>query len=373
MTARHSTGRHLTGHHSTGHHSTGLAFLVPGPLDQLTGGYLFDRRIVDGLRARGRAVEIVELAGSFPDPDAAARAATGAAFAALPDGAAAVIDGLALLAAADCLSAATRRLRLVAFVHHPLASETGLSAAASGRIAALEATLLRQLCGAICPSEETAAALRAYGVPRVRIAVVPPGTDRPALQPASADAARSGSARLLTVASVTPRKGHLVLVAALARLASLDWQLRCIGSLTRDPATAAALRAAIDAYGFGGRVILAGERPQAQLTAEYAAADCFVLPSFHEGYGMAFAEALAHGLPVVAARAGAVPDTVPESAGLLVPPGDVEALAAALRRIITDDELRRRFAGGARAAGAALPGWSETVRRWEAAFDRLAA
>jgi len=120
-------------------------------------------------------------------------------------------------------------------------------------------------------------------------------------------------------------------------------------------------------------VILAGERPQAQLTAEYAAADCFVLPSFHEGYGMAFAEALAHGLPVVAARAGAVPDTVPESAGLLVPPGDVEALAAALRRIITDDELRRRFAGGARAAGAALPGWSETVRRWEAAFDRLAA
>ena len=154
MTARHSTGRHLTGHHSTGHHSTGLAFLVPGPLDQLTGGYLFDRRIVDGLRARGRAVEIVELAGSFPEPDAAACTAIGAALAALPDGAAAVIDGLALLAAADCLSAATRRLRLVAFVHHPLASETGLSATASGRIAALEATLLRQLCGAICPSDD---------------------------------------------------------------------------------------------------------------------------------------------------------------------------------------------------------------------------
>jgi glycosyltransferase involved in cell wall biosynthesis len=350
---------------------TPLALLVPGRLDQLTGGYLFDRRIVEGLRAAGREVAVIELAGSFPEADATSRAAVGAALAALPDNAAAVIDGLALLGAADCLDAAAKRLRLIGFVHHTLASETGLSAAASARIAGLEGRLLRLLHGAICPSEETAAALGAYGVAAARIAIVPPGTAKPAAaRPASRQA---GPARLLSVASVTPRKGHLVLIGALARLTEWDWRLRCIGSLTRDPAAVTALRQAIAQHALADRVTLVGERPPSELAAEYQAADCFVLPSFHEGYGMAFAEALSHGLPVIAARAGAVPRTVPESAGLLVPPGDVAALAAALRRVIAEPELRRRLAVGALAAGALLPNWDESVRCWAAAFERLVA
>ena len=357
----------------TRHPLTRVAFLVPGRLDQLTGGYIFDRRIVEGLRATGRAVDVVELAGDFPDADATARAAVAAALADQPDGATVVIDGLALLGAADCLAASAARLRIVAFVHHPLASETGLSPASSARFAALEAHLLRQLRGAICPSDETAAALRLYGVFAERIAVVPPGTDKPPASPAPPLAPRRPAAplRLLAVASVTPRKGHLVLVAALARLTALDWHLRCVGSLTRDPATATVLRRAIAEYGIAERVTLAGEYAPEQLAAEYRAADCFVLPSFHEGYGMAFAEALAHGLPIVAARAGAVPHTVPESAGLLVPPGDDAALAAALRRVIVDGDLRDRLAAGARAAGAALPDWPRSVRCWEAALARL--
>jgi glycosyltransferase involved in cell wall biosynthesis len=353
---------------------TALTFLVPGRLDQLTGGYIFDRHVVEGLRKGGREVAVVELAGSFPDADATARRAVAEALAALPDGAAAVIDGLALLGAADCLAAAARRLRLVAFVHHPLAQETGLPAAASARFAALEAALLREMRGVICPSAATAAALRGYGVSPGRIAVVPPGTDKPS-DGAEASRQRPAEAalRLLSVAAVTPRKGHLVLVAALARLADLGWRLRCVGSLTRDAAAAAALRRSIDETGLADRVTLVGECPPAALAAEYRAADCFVLPSFHEGYGMVFAEALAHGLPVVAARAGAVPEIVSERAGLLVPPGDVAALAAALRRLVLDGDLRRRLAAGALAAGAALPDWRQSVRDWAAACDRLIA
>jgi glycosyltransferase involved in cell wall biosynthesis len=350
---------------------TGLAFLVPGRIDQLTGGYIFDRRIVEGLRARGRPVAIVELAGRYPDADAQARRSVAAALAALPDGAVAVIDGLALLGTAECLATAARRLRLVAFVHHPLASETGLDATMSERFARLEAALLRQLRGIICPSEETAAALRRYGVPPGRIVIVAPGTDKPDAA-ALAPPLQTGL-RLLSVASITPRKGHLVLVSALSTLRDLAWQLRCVGSLTRDPAAAAALRRGIAESGIGERVTLLGECAPAVLAAEYWAADCFVLPSFHEGYGMVFAEAMAHGLPIVAARAGAVPGTVPEGAGLLVPPGDVPALAAALRRIIVDGALRRRLAAGAREAAAALPDWPQSVARWAAALDRLVA
>src|SRR5262249_16826593 len=150
-----------------------------------------------------------------------------------------------------------------------------------------------------------------------------------------------GKLRLLAVATVTPRKGHLILIEALARLADLDWHLLCVGSLERDPATATAFRQAIARHHLADRVTLAGEWPPERLGAAYRQADCFVLPSFHEGYGMAFAEALAHGLPIVATTGGAISETVPASAGLLVPPGDSAALAAALRRLMSDGELRR--------------------------------
>jgi glycosyltransferase involved in cell wall biosynthesis len=347
-----------------------LAFLVPGALDQVTGGYLFDRKIVGGLRRAGRNVEVVELAGRYPMADDAAHEAVAAAFAGLADGTAAVIDGLALPGAEHCLAAASKRLRLVGFVHHPLALETGLDAAEQAHFAALESRLLTLLRGAICPSAATARALVGYGVRPERIAIVPPGTNKSdgAMQPRRANQ----PLRLLCVATVTPRKGHLLLIEALAALADLDWHLLCIGSLERDPEATAALRGAISRHGLGERVTLAGEWPPERLTEAYRAADCFVLPSFHEGYGMAFAEALAHGLPIVATRGGAIPDTVPAEAGLLVPPGDAAALAASLRRVLSNETLRLELAAGAARAGALLPSWNEAIRIWGEAFDRLA-
>jgi glycosyltransferase involved in cell wall biosynthesis len=348
-----------------------LAFLVPGPLDQLTGGYLFDRAIVEGLRASGRSVEVKELAGRFPDPDPTALEAARAALAALPDGAIAVIDGLALLAFAECIESAARRLGLVAFVHHPLADETGLSEREQRRIAALESRLLRAVRGVLCPSESTARLVAAYGVPRARIAVTPPGTAKPQRLPRRR--AARGALEFLCVASVTPRKGHLLLVEALAALADRPWHCRCIGSMERAADYAAAVRYEIGRRGLKSRIALEGEWPPARLPEAYAAADAFVLPSFHEGYGMALAEALAWGLPAIATTAGAIPETVPASAGLLVPPGDAAALTAALARFLDEPALRARLAAGARAAGARLPDWPQAVAAWAAALDRLAA
>lgn len=78
---------------------------------------------------------------------------------------------------------------------------------------------------------------------------------------------------------------------------------------------------------------------------------------------MVFAEALAAGLPVIATRAGAVPDVVPESAGILVPADDPAALSEALRRLLTHDELRRQLQAGARSTAATLPDWRDTARQ----------
>jgi glycosyltransferase involved in cell wall biosynthesis len=340
-----------------------LALMVPGALDQLTGGYLYARRLVDGLRALGHDVEVHELAGEFPLADPRAHASCAATLASLGPGAVAVIDGLALPGFAPAIAREAGRLRLLALVHHPLAAETGLGATEQARLAALEAALLPLFAGIICPSTTTAAAIAAYGIAPARIGVVAPGTIKPLTPRARVFTPRAPLA-LLSVATVTPRKGHRVLIEALGRQPRRDWRLTIIGSLERDPEETEAVRQAIASHGLAELVTLAGEWPHDRLGAAYEAADVFVLASYHEGYGMAFAEALAHGLPIIATSGGATPETVPASAGLLVPPGDGTALAAALARIIADAALRATLAAGAAAAGASLPDWDETVRRW---------
>jgi glycosyltransferase involved in cell wall biosynthesis len=348
-----------------------LALIVPGPIDQVTGGYLFARHIVDGLRAGGDDVTVVELAGQFPEADATARRAAARALAELPDSAIAVIDGLGLLGFSDCLAKETPRLKLIGFIHHALADETGLTVDEIAFFRAAERHLLPLLRGAVCPSPNTADVLIHDGVAPERIAVTPPGTAR-------AVSARkrekfSRPLRLLAVATITPRKGHRLLIEALADIDRDAWRLDCIGSLTRDLDCVAALRALIARHRLETNVRLLGERQPEQLPLAYDEADLFVLPSFHEGYGMAFAEALAYGVPIVATTAGAIPDTVPQSAGLLVPPGDVAALRGALSRAITDRELLATLNEGARRAGAALPDWPQAVEQWRDAVMRLAA
>jgi len=348
-----------------------LGFVVPGPLDQVTGGYLFDRRLVDGLRARGRAVHVHELDGRFPEADDTARTAAAAVLEALPDDRIVVVDGLALPGFEACLAAHSSRLRLVGFVHHPLSAEAGADPVRLERHAALEARLWPMLRGVVCASAHTARAVLAAGIAPERVAVAPPGT-APSVRPGPRREA-GGALRLLAVGTVTPRKGHLALVEALAGLRDLDWCLDCVGSLVRDPGCVAAVRDAIAAHRLDDRIALHGELPAEALEAAWRQADAFVLPSLHEGYGMAFAEALAHGLPVVATTAGALPETVPADASLRVPPGDVGALREALERLLAEPALRASLAAGARRAGAALSDWPVAVDRWIAAVDRLAA
>lgn len=345
-----------------------LVFLVPGRLDQLTGGYLYDRRIVEGLRARGQEVDVVELPGRYPDADAPTRASATAALARLPDHSTVIIDGLALPGLADCLKAQATRLHLVGLIHHPLSLETGLDASSTRHYAQLEAELWPRLKGAICPSEHTARTLLAAGLPADRVTVVTPGTHRTTT---IRQARSAGPLQLLAVGTITPRKGHLLLIEALAHLRHLDWQLTCIGSLTRDPAASAALQERMAAHGLTDRIVLLGEQPAQRLAEAYQRAEVFVLPSYHEGYGMVFAEALAHALPVIATTACAIADTLPAGAALLIAPGDMPALRDALQLALTDGALRARLAVAAEQAASALPDWDGAVQSWMVALDKV--
>jgi glycosyltransferase involved in cell wall biosynthesis len=307
------------------------------------------------------------LDDSFPEPSLTAREQARAVLAAIPDGATVVIDGLACGVLPELVECERERLRLVALVHHPLAAESGL---APGRAAALHGSESRALAATrrvLTTSRATARLLADYGVPTRRIRIVVPGTDPAPAAHGSPD----GVPRLLCVAALVPRKGHDLLLRALAGLADRPWHLTCVGTAERDSAWARGLADLRDRLGLAGRVGFAGVLEEAALGRCYAESDLFVLATRFEGYGMAFAEALARGLPILATRVGAVPETVPSGAGLLVPAEDPLALSAALCGLLDDAGLRRRLGAGARAAGRRLPAWTESAAAFSAACREI--
>lgn len=338
-----------------------LVLAVPGGLDLPTGGATYDRKVVEALRAAGWRVEVMDWPGSFPFPSPAERRTVAADLAALPDGTRVLVDGLALGVLPDLARAQSARLRLAALVHHPLALETGLDAETAARFAAEEREALRWAEVVIATSHATAATLTAgYGVPGERIAVAVPGIERPARPTAPCS---PGPQRILSVGHVAPRKAYHILVEALECLADLDFSVTIAGDTQRDPAIVQALRERIAATELADRVTLAGAVDDAELMRLHAEADIFASPSLYEGYGMAVAEAMAWGLPIVATTGGAIPEVVAREAGLLVPPDDSSAFAAALRRLLSDPELRATLGKGARAAAEELGGWNITATR----------
>jgi glycosyltransferase involved in cell wall biosynthesis len=176
---------------------------------------------------------------------------------------------------------------------------------------------------------------------------------------------------LISVGALVPRKGFDILIASLATLVDLPWRLTIAGDAGRDRDTAARLAADIERRKLGDRIALLGAVPSERLSELYTSADAFVLASRFEGYGMAYAEAIAHGLPVVGTAAGAIPETVPVGAGVLVAPDDAAALAIALRRIIESPDERRRMAAAARTAARDLPSWQDSARRFSRALEAV--
>ena len=345
-----------------------VVFAVPGDLDTPTGGYAYDKRMINELRELGWRPEVLNLGDGFPRPSALTRAAANAHLHDVSKGRPIVVDGLAFGVLPEAAETLSVTHALIALVHHPLALETGLTPEEAAALRDSERRALSFTHAVVANSPATARALQAdYGVPADRITVAPPGTDRaPAIE-----RHHSGPVALLAVGAVVARKGYDVLVGALAGLLDLPWHLTIVGDCRRDPATAAQLKADIERHQLAPRVTIQDAVSRPRLEQLYAASDLFVLASRHEGFGMAYAEAIAHGLPVIGTTAGAIPDTVPPQAGVLVPPDDVPALAAALRRLIENAEERAQLAAGAGKAAESLPTWQESAKLFSDAIERV--
>jgi glycosyltransferase involved in cell wall biosynthesis len=346
-----------------------LTLIAPAPFDTLSGGYIYDRRMVEGLRRAGHTVEVAALPGAYPLTDQAAYAGARAAWQALTPGTRPIIDGLALPAFLGLAGELARR-DTVGLIHHPTALETGHSEEDRLSLREAEQRLMPLLSRIIVTSEPSAERLAAdFGVDRARVAVVVPGIED---APRSQGSGRS-SCHVLSVGTLVPRKGHDVLLRALARLFDLEWHLTIAGSPERDRVHARTLSALAEELGIAGRVRFAGEIADSELEALWREADLFALATYWEGYGSAVAEALRRGLPVAITAGGAVASLVPVEAGVICPPGDHEALSRAMRRLIFSPELRHEMAEAAWQAGQTLPSWDTQTEAFAGALLYTAA
>ncbi|HZZ63199.1 MAG TPA: glycosyltransferase family 4 protein [Roseiarcus sp.] len=345
-----------------------IAFAVPGDIMTLTGGYAYDRRIILELKRLGWQVDAMTLGEGYPWPSETTRAAAYRRLSVISADTTIVIDGLALGALPDIGARVRPPHPIVALVHHPLALESGLSVVHAAVLRESERAALSAAVRVVTTSETTARCLIAgYAVPADRIVVAAPGVDSCPIARAGADEIVS----LLSVGALAPRKGYDTLIAALAKLADLPWRLAIAGDRNRDPRTSRELEASIVECGLSNRISLLGAVTSLQLEELFLSADLFVLASRFEGYGMAFAEAIAHGLPVIGTTAGAIPDTAPVGAGVFVPSEDVDALANALRLLIENQAERGKLAAGAREAIPYLPRWSDSARKFARALETI--
>lgn len=347
-----------------------LGFVIPGDIMLRTGGYIYDRHVMTSLPNLGIKARHVALPGSFPNPTEADLAETARTLARQDEDVPLLIDGLAFGAFPASLAAGIRP-PIISLVHHPLFLETGLTEAQQAHFHALEKAALGFARHVITTSATTAQTVaREFSFPGDRITVAEPGTERGDRAPFRTLGPGEPVA-LLAVGSIVPRKAYRDLVAALATLANLPWRLTIAGDDTRHAEEAAALKAAIAASPVRDRIALRGALSNSALADLYVTSDAFVMSSLYEGYGMVLGEALAHGLPIVATRAGAAAETVPDAAALKVEPGDVSGLAAALRRMIGDAGLRRHLADESWSAGQRLPQWLDTARRIANVVERV--
>jgi len=351
---------------ATGGPPATLHVVVPEGIDdpaRPSGGNVYDRRLLDGLRTRGWRVREHAVPGAWPRADQRDRARMAEVLGSVPDGSLLLVDGLVAADAPEVLVPAAARLRLVVLLHMP---------APGPGVADRERAVLAAAVAVVATSDST----RGLLVGRDRLDPGLVHVAEPGVDPAPLAAGTTTGGALLSVAAVTPGKGHDVLLDALADLRDLAWRCLCVGSLTRDPDWAARTLRQSRMAGLDARVDFPGARSGAGLAAAYAGADVLVLATRSESYGMVAAEALARGIPVIGSDVGGLPATVGRTSegrvpGLLVPPGDAGALAGALRSWLEDDGVRRDLRAAARERRLSLSGWADTTDRVHAVLAGL--
>jgi glycosyltransferase involved in cell wall biosynthesis len=332
-----------------------VGLVVCGSLDTSTGGYLYDRQLVEFLRAHGDTVEVLSL----PDRGYVRNLATRR----VPELACDVVLEDELCHPALAFSRRRQARTPVVAVVHLLRSDEHRTSALRPLYSAVERRYLSGVDATVCNSETTrASAERLVGcaIPGV---VARPAADHLAAPSVPRVAVDAGPLRVLCLANVLPNKGVLTLVEALGGLPSGTWQLTVAGRLTTDPAYVGRVRERIDRGRMQGAIDLIGAVPSSEVANLLASHHAVAVPSSYEAAGIAYLEAMRTGRPVIATAAGGAHELLDDGVeGFLVPPGAADGLRRRLVQWAGDRVLLERMGEAARRRADAHPTWTETLR-----------
>jgi len=342
-----------------------FSFAIPGDINNQTGGYIYDRRLMQELKAQGLVIDHLRLGDSFPNPTDTDMASASKELLGLPVQSAVIIDGLAL-GVLDPEIIASMQVPFLALVHHPLAHESGLTEQRRDYLFETERKNLSFAAQVVVTSPHTKDLLVSnYQVPAAKITVVPPGIDHFVVETRKAN-----PPLVLSVGIQVFRKGHDVFLEALSKILDLDWQAVVVGKAL-DPEYAADLQRLVAKSQLEGRVSFTGQISDAELAKLYGEASVFALATRYEGFGMVFGEAMLNGLPIISCRTGAVPETVASGAGVFCEPDDPAGFAMLLRELLTNSGLMEQMSKASAKAGAELPSWEQVAKRFGQVLDNL--
>lgn len=345
-----------------------IRFIIPGDINTPSGGYRYDRTILEEWRALNVAFDLVSLSGSYPIPSDNDKALAFSVMDECDDADVTIIDGLAGGGFPELMELLSKKAPCISLLHHPLSLENGISQADAQLLEASERGGLNFTKAVITTSPATSKTVaELFAIDNNVIHTVEPGVTRAKPIEFRTEPPLS----ILSVGSITQRKGHDVLINALALIKNAPWQLTIVGPQHFNPAHFRELTDLCQELGVSNRVTFLDDLSDNALSHEYAKADIFALASRYEGYGMAYAEAIVRGIPVVGTTAGAIPDTVPQEAGILTAADDVAAFSNALSSMLNDTPLRQKKHLGALAAEPNFPTWSGSAKKILEILERL--
>jgi glycosyltransferase involved in cell wall biosynthesis len=345
-----------------------IGLIIYGSLATLTGGYIYDRVLVDFLRQRGHQVEIISL----PHRSFGSHLLDNFYSKLVKDSAALEFD--LLLQDELChqsLCRVNHRLRkkahfpVVAIVHQVRCRQPR-NRLLNRIYEAVEGPYLNSVDAFVFNSNTTRQTVEKLVTGRQPSVVAYPAGDRlgclASLERIESRAMSPGPLRLIFVGNVLPNKGLLPLIQGLSRLPSESWHLTVAGSLGMDRRYSRRVQKLVVAQNVSQQVALAGPLDGSELASLLARSHVFIMPYSHEGFGMAHLEAMGFALPVIGSASGAVKEfVVPERNGFLIDPGDVETTLACLKRLNRDRQLLGKMSRAALQTFHEHPRWSDTM------------